>query len=207
MRLRVVRGIVLSAVAAALVTPAHAETPSASTVPALAPWTRFVLPNGLVALVGERPGIPIVVVRAAVEAGSVLDPPRRDREPGHAAPHARERNPQRARGRPAPSSSSGEAWRARGLRRERVSEEELSRARSYLVGSFPLRMDTAADVSDLLVAIERFALGLDYPARFRRAVSAVTAEEVLRTVRTHWDADAMSLALVGNLREAGIQSP
>jgi zinc protease len=93
------------------------------------------------------------------------------------------------------------------LRRERVPEEELTRARSYLVGSFPLRMDTAADVSDLLVAIERFGLGLDYPARFRRTVSAVTADDVLRAVRTHWDPDGMSLALVGNLREAGIASP
>jgi zinc protease len=93
------------------------------------------------------------------------------------------------------------------LRRERVSEEELARARSYLVGSFPLRMDTAADVSDLLITIERFDLGLDYPARFRRAVSAVTVEDVLRAVRTHWDPDGMSLALVGNLREAGIGSP
>jgi zinc protease len=93
------------------------------------------------------------------------------------------------------------------LRRERVSEEELARARSYLVGSFPLRMDTAADVADLLVAIERFDLGLDYAARFRRAVSAVTADDVLRAVRTHWDADGMSLVVVGNLREAGIGSP
>ena len=93
------------------------------------------------------------------------------------------------------------------LRRERVSEEELGRARSYLVGSFPLRMDTAADVSDLLVAIERFDLGLDYPARFRQTVSAVTAGDVLRAVRAHWDPDGMSLALVGNLREAGIGSP
>ena len=93
------------------------------------------------------------------------------------------------------------------LRRERVSEEELARARSYLVGSFPLRMDTAADVSDLLVAIERFDLGLDYPARFRQTVSAVTADDVLRVVRAHWDPDGMSLALVGNLREAGIGSP
>ena len=93
------------------------------------------------------------------------------------------------------------------LRRERVSEEELARARSYLIGSLPLRMDTAADLSDLLVAIERFDLGLDYPARFRRSVSAVTADDVLRAVRTHWDPDGMSLALVGNLREAGIPSP
>ena len=93
------------------------------------------------------------------------------------------------------------------LRRERVSEEELARARSSLIGGFPLRMTTAAEVSDLLIAIERHDLGLDYPARFRQAVSGVTADDVLRAVRTHWDPDAMSLALVGNLREAGIGSP
>ena len=93
------------------------------------------------------------------------------------------------------------------LRRERVSEDELTRVRSSLVGGFPLRMGTAEDVSELLVGIERFDLGLDYPARFRQAVSAVTAEDVLRAVRTHWDPDGMSLALVGNLREAGIGSP
>jgi zinc protease len=93
------------------------------------------------------------------------------------------------------------------LRRERVSEDELSRARSYLIGSFPMRMGTAADVADLLVGIERFDLGLDYPVRFRQAVGSVTAEDVLRAVRTHWDPDAMSLALVGDLRAAGIGSP
>jgi zinc protease len=93
------------------------------------------------------------------------------------------------------------------LRRERVSEDELSRARSNLIGSFPLRMDTAGDVADLLVGIERFDLGLDYPARFRQAVAAVTSEDVLRAVRTHWDPDAMSLALVGDLRAAGIGNP
>jgi zinc protease len=93
------------------------------------------------------------------------------------------------------------------LRRERLPDEELARARSYLVGSLPLRMDTAEGVADLLVAIERFDLGLDYPARFGRAISAVTAEDVLRAVRTHWDPDAMSLALVGDLRAAGIGSP
>jgi zinc protease len=93
------------------------------------------------------------------------------------------------------------------LRRARMSEEELGRARSYLIGSFPLRMDTAADVSDLLISIERFDLGLDYPARFSRAVSSVTADDVLRAVRTHWDPDGMSLAVVGNLRAAGIGNP
>jgi zinc protease len=93
------------------------------------------------------------------------------------------------------------------LRRERVSPDELARARSYLIGSFPLRMDTAPDVADLLVGIERFDLGLDYPARFRQGVAAVTAEDVLRAVRTHWNPDTMSLVLVGDLQAAGIKSP
>jgi zinc protease len=93
------------------------------------------------------------------------------------------------------------------LRRERVAEYELSRARSSLVAGFPLQMSTAAEVSDLLVEIERHDLGLDYPERFRQAVSAVTADDVLRAVRAHWDPDGLSLALVGNLPEAGIGSP
>jgi zinc protease len=90
------------------------------------------------------------------------------------------------------------------LRRERVSAEELSRARAYLVGSFPLRMQTTGELANLLATIERLDLGLDYPTRYRDAVAAVTAEDVLRAVRTHWDPDAMSLVLVGDLRAAGV---
>ena len=38
-------------------------------------------------------------------------------------------------------------------------------------------------------------------------IAGLTADDVLRAVRGHWDADAMSLALVGNLRDAGIGTP
>jgi zinc protease len=93
------------------------------------------------------------------------------------------------------------------LRREPVSDEELARAKAYLVNSFPLRMDTNAELSTLLLAVERFELGLDYPARYRRAVQAVTAEDVLRAVRAHWDPDLMSLGIVANLRDAGLSTP
>ncbi|HEV8673921.1 MAG TPA: pitrilysin family protein [Methylomirabilota bacterium] len=93
------------------------------------------------------------------------------------------------------------------LRQERVSDEEVARARAYLVGSFPLRMDTNAEVAALLIGIEQFGLGLDYPARYRRAIEAVTADDVLRAVRAQWDPDLMSLAVVANLRAAGLASP
>src|SRR5256886_15832869 len=38
---------------------------------------REVLPNGIVLLVAERPAVPIVAVRALVQAGAVHDPPDR----------------------------------------------------------------------------------------------------------------------------------
>ncbi len=97
-----------------------------------------------------------------------------------------------------------ELWR---LRRERVSEDELRRARAYLVGSFPLSMNTNREVASLLLGIERFGLGLDYPTRFQRGIEAVTADEILHAARTHWDPDLMSLVVVANLREAGLANP
>ena len=76
MRLGAVRGVVLTAAVAVLATPARPQNLPASTVaPAPAAWTRFTLVNGIVVLVAERPGIPIVIARASVEAGAVLDPP------------------------------------------------------------------------------------------------------------------------------------
>ncbi len=93
------------------------------------------------------------------------------------------------------------------LRRERVSGEELVRAKAYLIGSFPLRMDTSAELTSLLLVVEQFGLGLDYPARYRRAVEAVTADDVLRAVQADWSPDLMSLAVVANLREAGLAVP
>jgi zinc protease len=93
------------------------------------------------------------------------------------------------------------------VRRERVSGEELGRAKAYLVGSFPLRMDTNAELATLLVSVELLGLGLDYPARYRQAIEAVSAEDVQRAVTAHWSPDLMSLAIVANLREAGLAAP
>jgi zinc protease len=93
------------------------------------------------------------------------------------------------------------------LRRERIGDEDLGQAKGYLVGSFPLRMDTNAKVASLLLTVEYFGLGLDYPTRYRLAIERVTADDVLRAVGAHWDPDGMSLAVVGNLREAGLANP
>ena len=48
------------------------------------------------------------------------------------------------------------------MTRESVSDRELDLAKSYLIGSFPFRLDTSSKVADFLLAIESQGLGLDY---------------------------------------------
>jgi zinc protease len=64
--------------------------------------------------------------------------------------------------------------------REPVSDREIALAKDYLVGSFPLRLDTSAKVADFLVAIEEQGLGLDYADRYKQNVARVTAADVQR---------------------------
>jgi zinc protease len=66
------------------------------------------------------------------------------------------------------------------LGREPVSPRDLDVARSYLTGSFPLRLDTSAKVADFLAAVEYLGLGLDYPDRYRQRIARVTAADVQR---------------------------
>lgn len=81
--------------------------------------------------------------------------------------------------------------------REPVSEAELGLAKSYLIGSFPLRLDTTAKVADFLAAVEHAGLGLDYATRYRAAVARVTAADVQRAAGRFFAPGALSRVVVG----------
>lgn len=83
--------------------------------------------------------------------------------------------------------------------REAVTDAELSLAKAYLIGSFPLRLDTAAKVADFLVAVEELGLGLDYADRYRERIAAVTAADVQRVAATYFAPDSFNQVVVGNL--------
>lgn len=81
--------------------------------------------------------------------------------------------------------------------REPVTEREVALAKDYLVGSFPLRLDTSAKVADFLVAIEEQGLGLDYADRYRQNVSRVTVADVQRAAATFFAPDTFNRVVVG----------
>jgi zinc protease len=81
--------------------------------------------------------------------------------------------------------------------RESVTEREIAVAKDYLVGSFPLRLDTSAKVADFLVAVEEQGLGLDYADRYKQSVARVTAADVQRVAATYFVPDTFNRVVVG----------
>jgi zinc protease len=80
-----------------------------------------------------------------------------------------------------------------------VPAEELEVAKSYLVGSFPLRLDTTAKTAQFLAAVEEAGLGLDYPERYKAGIGGVTAADVQRVSAIYFDPATFSEVTVGKL--------
>jgi zinc protease len=81
--------------------------------------------------------------------------------------------------------------------REAVTPRELDVAKSYLIGSYPLRTDTSGKMAGLLVTVEDNQLGLDWPDRFKAGVSRVTAADVMRVAAVYIDPATFSAVIVG----------
>jgi zinc protease len=86
------------------------------------------------------------------------------------------------------------------MAREPVADRELALAKQYLVGSFPLRLDTSGKVADFLVAVEDRGLGLDYADRYKERISKVTAADVQRVAARYFTPTAFYLVVVGDTK-------
>ena len=89
------------------------------------------------------------------------------------------------------------------LRREPLGEAELALARSYLIGSFPLRLDTTGKMARFLIGAEDAGLGLAYPDVFRERVARVTAADVARVAARYLDPAGFSTIVVRGRKDGG----
>ncbi|MGH7798906.1 MAG: M16 family metallopeptidase [Candidatus Binatia bacterium] len=91
----------------------------------------------------------------------------------------------------------------RRIREQPVSEQELSDAKDYLIGSFPLRLDTNRKVASFLAQVEYYQLGLDYPERYADLIGKVTREDVQRAAKQYLHPEKLITVVVGNLKKVG----
>ena len=88
-----------------------------------------------------------------------------------------------------------------------VSAKELSEAKSYLTGSFPMRFDTTHKLAEVLCQVEFFGLGLDYFTQYPAWIAKVTANDVLRVAKQYLHPDHYALVAVGKMDEAKLKQP
>jgi predicted Zn-dependent peptidase len=86
----------------------------------------------------------------------------------------------------------------RRMRESAPTEAELRAARDYLVGVFPLRFETPGPVVAAVTGIVTHGLPDDELERYRPAIEAVTADDVLAAARAHLDLDRLGIVLVGD---------
>jgi zinc protease len=91
----------------------------------------------------------------------------------------------------------------RRMREQRVTEQELSDAKNYLTGSFPLRLDTNRKVANFIAQVEFFQLGLDYPQRYADLIKKVTVDDVQRAAQRYLQPERLIVVIVGDQKKIG----
>jgi zinc protease len=90
------------------------------------------------------------------------------------------------------------------IRREPVSDDELSGAKLYLTGSFPMRFDTNTKIGGFLSQVEFYSLGNDYADTYAQRINAITKEDILRVAQQYLQPDQLDLVVVGKLEKAKV---
>ncbi len=86
------------------------------------------------------------------------------------------------------------------IRKEPVSEVELSMVKNYIIGSFPLSIETPQQVAGRVATLALYGLEMDYYDKFRDTVAALSREDLLRTAQTYIHPDALTITASGDVK-------
>ncbi len=84
---------------------------------------------------------------------------------------------------------------------EPISEEEVTMVKNYMIGSFPLQIETPQQVASRVAMIVLYGLPQNYYDTYRTVLSAITSEELSRVARKYLNPTALTVVASGD-REA-----
>ncbi|MBK19775.1 MAG: peptidase M16 [Rhodospirillaceae bacterium] len=85
-----------------------------------------------------------------------------------------------------------------------VTEKELVAAKTYINGSFPLRLNSTRRIAGLLLAVQINHLGIDYLKNRPKFINAVTVADIKRVAQKLLRSSALTVVVVGQPK--GIKS-
>jgi zinc protease len=80
---------------------------------------------------------------------------------------------------------------------EGVTEEELTQAKTYLTGAYPLRFDGNGPIARIMVGMQMQGLPVDYIATRNDKVNAVTLEDIERVAQRIYRPEDLHVVVVG----------
>jgi predicted Zn-dependent peptidase len=87
------------------------------------------------------------------------------------------------------------------IRDTKVGEEELTDAKSFLTGVFPIRAETQEGLTNLIANQHLYGLADDYLQSYRDNVNAVTIDDIQRVATKYVRPDEMAIVVVGDASE------
>ncbi|MGH9774147.1 MAG: M16 family metallopeptidase [Candidatus Acidiferrales bacterium] len=79
-----------------------------------------------------------------------------------------------------------------------VTPEEMSFAKEYLAGVYPIQTETGEQVADRVIAVEEFGLPSDYNSTYQQKILQVTSDQVKDVAGKYFDAKSLDIVLAGN---------
>ena len=77
------------------------------------------------------------------------------------------------------------------------TEEELKTAKLYLTGAWPLRFTSTQSIADMLLAVQKDKLGVDYLDKRNSLIEGVTLDQARQLAKKLYDPDGLTVVMVG----------
>ncbi len=87
------------------------------------------------------------------------------------------------------------------LAKDGVTEAELTAAKQYLTGSFPLRFTATERIAAMLVGMQTEDLGIDYLDKRNSYIEAVSRDDIRRVARKLLHPDDLTIVVVGEPKD------
>jgi predicted Zn-dependent peptidase len=87
------------------------------------------------------------------------------------------------------------------MRNDPIPDSELAGAKGFLVGSFPLTIETPRQIARVVTTARLLGLGPDYLRRYRERLASVGAVRARAAARRTYRRDALTIVVVGDAKE------
>jgi len=86
------------------------------------------------------------------------------------------------------------------VRTETIPDSELVAAKGFLVGSFPLTIETPSQIAQVVTTARLLGLGADYIPRYRDRLAAVSGPRARAAAQRVYRRDALTIVVVGDAK-------